>query len=70
MNPVEAGIEVMAGLRKLEAEWNLPENRPCRLSRPRPPDQLQPWPDPGRRVEFVGALHLHAGDPHRLLLRP
>ncbi|NUA29354.1 ArgE/DapE family deacylase [Cupriavidus basilensis] len=29
VNPVEAGIEVMADLRKLEAEWNLPENRPA-----------------------------------------
>ncbi|WP_454724399.1 MULTISPECIES: ArgE/DapE family deacylase [Cupriavidus] len=29
VNPVEAAIEVIAGLRQLEAEWNLPENRPA-----------------------------------------
>lgn len=29
VNPVEAGIAVMAGLRELEAEWNLPQNRPA-----------------------------------------
>jgi acetylornithine deacetylase len=27
VNPIEAGVAVMADLRKLEAEWNLPENR-------------------------------------------
>ncbi|ALM86472.1 ArgE/DapE family deacylase [Bordetella sp. N] len=27
-NPIEAAQEVVAGLKKLEAEWNLPENRP------------------------------------------
>ncbi|CAG2142043.1 ArgE/DapE family deacylase [Cupriavidus plantarum] len=29
VNPIEAGIAVMADLRKLEAQWNLPENRPA-----------------------------------------
>lgn len=29
VNPVEAGIAVMEDLRRLEAEWNLPENRPA-----------------------------------------
>ncbi|WP_454763992.1 ArgE/DapE family deacylase [Cupriavidus campinensis] len=29
VNPIEAGIAVMDDLRKLEAEWNLPENRPA-----------------------------------------
>ncbi|MBY4947302.1 ArgE/DapE family deacylase [Cupriavidus respiraculi] len=28
VNPVEAGVAVMADLRELEAEWNRPENRP------------------------------------------
>lgn len=29
VNPIEAGVAVMADLRELEAEWNLPENRPA-----------------------------------------
>lgn len=29
VNPVEAAIEVIADLRRLEAEWNLPQNRPA-----------------------------------------
>lgn len=29
VNPIEAGIAVMADLKELEAEWNLPENRPA-----------------------------------------
>lgn len=29
VNPIEAGIAVMADLKQLEAEWNAPENRPA-----------------------------------------
>ena len=66
VNPVEAGIAVMAGLRELEAEWNLPQNRPAAY-REHAHRSTSTSARSMAASGILGAVHLHAGRAHRLL---
>ena len=67
VNPIEAGIAVMADLEGTGGAMERARAPPPRLRRPAASDQFQPGPHRRRRMEFVGALHLHAGHTLQLL---